>query len=91
MIIYEPSSIASTRRLTFAAVKSNNSGTTGVPDTDPQSVGTAAAAAEPARRKAVSVKVSCSRESAQVEHARTCILLNDVCVFVSLVFYFCHN
>jgi len=32
------------------------------------------------------VKVSCSRESAQVEHARTCILLNDVCVLVSLVF-----
>ena len=46
----------------------------------------AAAAAEPARRNAVYVKVSYSRESAQVEHTRTCILLNDVCVLVSLVF-----
>jgi len=37
--------------------------------TDPPSGGTAAAA-EPARRKAVSMKISRSGESAQVEHAR---------------------
>ena len=46
---------------------------------------------EPAGRKEVSVKVSCSRESAHVEHTRTYILLNDVCVLVSLVFYFCDD
>jgi len=51
----------------------------------------AAAEVKPARRNAVTMKCSCSRESAQVEHARTCILLNDVCVLVSLFSYLCDN
>jgi len=81
--------MASTRRLTFATVKSDGSGTTGKPGRPAWAIevratqihrvwalqvqDSAAAEVEPARRKAVSVKVelrcSCSRESAQVERA----------------------
>jgi len=79
--------MASTRHLTFATVKSDGSGTTGGPEwpawaTEEQATqihrvwalqvqDSAVAEVEPARRKAVSMKVelrcNCSRESAQVE------------------------
>ena len=77
--------MASTRHLTFATVKSDDSGTTGGPGPLKnksrrstvralQVQDSATAEVEPARRKAVSVKVdlrcNCSRESAQVECAR---------------------
>jgi len=81
--------MASTRRLKFASVISDGSGITagGLGSLKNERVTkihrvwalqySAAAEAEPARRKAVSVKVelrcSCRRESAQVEHERTCI------------------
>ena len=81
--------MASTRRLTFATVKSDGSGTTGGPGRPDWAIEeqatqihrvwalqvqhSAAAEVEPARRKAVFVKVelrcNCSRESAQVERA----------------------
>ena len=83
--------MASTRRLTFATVKSDGSGTTGGPGRPAwaieeqatqihrlwalqvQDSAAAATEVEPARRKAVSVKVelrcNCSRESTQVERA----------------------
>jgi len=81
--------MASTRRLTFATVKSDGSGTTGGPGRPAWAIeeqatqihrvwalqvqDSTAAEVEPARRKAVSLKVelrcNCSRESAQVERA----------------------
>jgi len=83
--------MASTRRLTFATVKSDGSGTTGGPGRPAWAIeeqatqihrvwalqmqDSAAADVEPARRKAVSVKVelrcNCSRKSAQVERAHS--------------------